>query len=295
MYYYIENKKREERFTMKKTLILVIGLICAIVLGACSKTDNSESVMTDAIEQTQISSMPSEPEVAVTAANIHIETTTEAATAASVLSGKVICVDAGHGITSDTSQERVSPNSYETKPKYATGTAGSKMTEEQLTLAVSLKLQQELEKKGATVVMSRTQHDINGIDLGNIRRAEIANEANAQATIRIHADGLENPAAHGLTVLVPAGSQLATQAIVEPSLRLGEAIGTACTNATGAYYRGCVERTDLTGFNWSTVPVIFLEMGFMTNPEEDALLSTDDYQNKMVAGIVSGLETYFAS
>lgn len=285
---------------MKKLFLSAVSVILSaalvFLLAACGSGENADTtVKNDVIEETSISKMPLEPKTAVTAANIHIETTTETTTAApSILSGKVICVDAGHGITSDTSQERVSPNNYEMKPKYATGTAGSTLTEEQLTLAVSLKLQAELEKRGATVVMSRTTHDINGIDLGNIRRAEIANQANAAATIRIHADGLENPSAHGLTVLVPAGSQLATQDIVAPSRRLGESIGTACVNATGAYYRGCVERTDLTGFNWSTVPVIFLEMGFMTNPQEDALLSSDDYQNKMVSGMVTGLEAYFS-
>ena len=50
----------------------------------------------------------------------------------------------------------------------------------------------------------------------------------------------------------------------------------------------------MTGFNWSKVPVILVEMGFMSNPGEDRLMETEDYQTKMVNGIVNGLERYFS-
>ena len=49
----------------------------------------------------------------------------------------------------------------------------------------------------------------------------------------------------------------------------------------------------MTGFNWSKVPVVLLEMGFMTNPEEDAKMETDEYREKIVSGIVNGLIKYF--
>jgi len=51
----------------------------------------------------------------------------------------------------------------------------------------------------------------------------------------------------------------------------------------------------LTGFNWSKVPVVLVEMGFLTNPAEDEALKTDDYQNKIVEGIIKGLNDYFNS
>lgn len=56
---------------------------------------------------------------------------------------------------------------------------------------------------------------------------------------------------------------------------------------------GISVRNDLTGFNWTKVPIVLVEMGFMTNPDEDKLMETDEYQDKMVKGIVSGLEKYF--
>ena len=50
--------------------------------------------------------------------------------------------------------------------------------------------------------------------------------------------------------------------------------------------RGVVERTDLTGFNWSKVPVILVETGFLSNPQEDKLLNSEEYQNKIAKGSI---------
>jgi N-acetylmuramoyl-L-alanine amidase len=48
-------------------------------------------------------------------------------------------------------------------------------------------------------------------------------------------------------------------------------------------------RSDLSGFNWSDVPVILPEIGLMTNRAEDALLATDDYQDKIVQGLTEAI------
>ena len=47
------------------------------------------------------------------------------------------------------------------------------------------------------------------------------------------------------------------------------------------------------GFNWSSNPTVLLEMGFMSNPKEDRLMQTTDYQKKIVKGIVKGTMGYF--
>ena len=60
---------------------------------------------------------------------------------------------------------------------------------------------------------------------------------------------------------------------------------TAAIAATGAQDRGLQERSDLTGFNWSDVPDVLVEMGFMTNAAEDKLLESGAYQDKIVQGL----------
>ena len=53
------------------------------------------------------------------------------------------------------------------------------------------------------------------------------------------------------------------------------------------------ERNDITGFNWSRVPVVILEMGFMSNYNEDEMMSNKEYQKKMMQSIADGVEKYF--
>ena len=64
--------------------------------------------------------------------------------------------------------------------------------------------------------------------------------------------------------------------------------------AIRSYYDlGVTKRSDLTGFNWSEKAVCLIEMGYMTNTDEDLLLATKKYQQKIITGIVNGLMEYF--
>ena len=209
------------------------------------------------------------------------------------LEGAVICVDPGHCVTPEAGKghrELVSPLSDETKPLYTTGTSGVNMTEEQLNLMVGLQLRDALEGLGAEVVMTR---EVSEITISGIERCEIANEAEADVAIHIHADGNNDPSVHGVSVLVPAADLLGTPSILDESARLGELMVDAVATETGAKNRGTAPRSDMTAFNFSEVPSVLIEMGFMTNPEEDALLETPEYQAKIVTGMANSLLQWY--
>lgn len=208
-----------------------------------------------------------------------------------VLLGKVIVVDPGHGVNSYTKQEPIAPDSSETKSAFVSGTRGKNITEEQLNLMVALKLQRALQEKGAQVHMTRTVHNC---DVSNIDRAVFANDLNADISVKLHADGNDNTAVRGVSMLIPGGAHIKDATVIEKSRKAGTMILEEFVRTTGAQDRGISVRNDMTGFNWSKVPVILLEMGFMTNPDEDKLMESDEYQEKMVAGIVAGLERYFS-
>ena len=211
------------------------------------------------------------------------------------LEGRIICLDPGHCVTEEASKgyrEPVSPLSDETKPRYLSGTRGASLTEEQLNLQVALKLRDALEALGAEVVMTR---EVSEISLPNTERCRIANESGADVHVHIHADGSESTSANGVSVLIPDGDLLGTPSIVEESARLGQLMVDCVSEATGAKNRGTVPRSDLTGLNFSEIPSVFIEIGFMTNPEEDALLSSGEYQDKIVAGMANSLMDWYGA
>lgn len=209
------------------------------------------------------------------------------------LEGKMICVDPGHCVTPEMGKgerEAISPLSTETKPKYVAGTSGANITEEQLNLAVGLQLKEALETQGAEVVMTR---EVSEIAISNIERCEVAHEAGADIAIHIHADGNNDSSVHGVSVLVPSGDLLGTPSIIEESHRLGQLMVDAVAEKTGAKNRGISPRTDMVAFNHSEIPTVLIEMGFLTNPEEEKLLETEEYQKKIVDGMVEALLKWY--
>lgn len=110
---------------------------------------------------------------------------------------------------------------------------------------------------------------------------------------KIHGDGSDSTSAHGVSVLVPTGDLLDTPSIVDESVRLGQLMVDAVASETGAKNRGIIPSSDMSGFNFSEVPSMLIEMGFMTNPEENAKLETDEYQNLIVNGMVKSLMLWY--
>ena len=104
---------------------------------------------------------------------------------------KIIVIDPGHQAKGDSSKEPIGPGASETKAKVTTGATGNytKQKESELTLKVAQALEKQLKQEGYTVIMTRTTNNIN---ISNSERASIANNAKADAFIRIHADSYDD-------------------------------------------------------------------------------------------------------
>ena len=76
---------------------------------------------------------------------------------------------------------------------------------------------------------------------------------------------------------------------------LSEKVISSFCLATGANNQGVLQTDDMSGLNWCTIPATIVEMGYMTNPEEDSRMQTEEYQKQMVKGIADGIDQYFAS
>ena len=203
----------------------------------------------------------------------------------------LICIDPGHQAKGDPNLEQVAPGSSNKKARVSSGTVGvaTKKPEYVLNLEASTVLKHILEGKGYSVIMTRESHDVN---ISNSERATFANNKNANMVIRIHADSLDNSSKTGASILVPEDGGRYTASIYEESNKCAEDIKSKMKES-GIQINGIFQRGDLTGFTWSKVPVVLVEMGFMSNYNEDQMMSNPDYQRKLMQSIADGVEEYF--
>lgn len=196
--------------------------------------------------------------------------------AKSVLKGKIICIDPGHGGTD----------------VGAIGHIGGKdVYEKNITLSIALPLRDMLTSAGAKVVMTRdTDKDVYGpwadADPELQARCDIANEAHADAFVSIHIDSFSNSSVDGTTAYYNAKSS--------KDLLLAQMMHQATMNSLSIPDRG-VKFNDFYVNVYTTMPSVLMEMGFITNDHRVKMLTSSWGPRGIAQSLFNGLVNYFAA
>jgi N-acetylmuramoyl-L-alanine amidase len=205
----------------------------------------------------------------------------------------VVCLDPGHQGHSDLSPEPYGPGSKKTKAHASGGATGvgTAVPEYEVALQISMNLKKRLEAQGVRVVMTRMTNDVN---ISNAERALKANKVKADLFVRVHGNGSPDSSVSGVATAYP-GKNRWTSGISGRSKRAARQIQTAVIAQTSAVDRGIYSSTDMVGFNWSKVPVVLVECGFLSNSVEDRLLVSPHYQDELSEGMAAGIMAYLES
>ena len=300
---------------MKKCYKILLGMLLAVSLAGCaekkeaeetvvveiaeevseeiSETDTEEKLesqetLTENSEELQLENPISELENEIN------ETEEDVAEEFGTVENKsfLVVIDAGHQQKGNSEKEPVGPGASEMKAKVAGGTTGvsTGIPEYQLNLQVALLLEEILLERGYEVLMVRTTHEVN---ISNAERAAVANDAGADAFIRIHANGAADSGVHGAMTLCQTPSNPYNGALYEESRKLSDCVLDAFVEKTGAKKQRVWETDTMSGINWAMVPTTIVEMGYMSNPEEDQKMASAEYQKLMAEGMANGIDRYF--
>lgn len=214
----------------------------------------------------------------VTAYNVNDAKNKTVETVALPVSNKVIVIDAGHGVPDEGAES-------------SNGT-----TEAESNLKIALKVQNLLEQSGATVILTRSDENaIYDIDSKTLKqkkisdihnRVKIGNESSADIFVSIHLNKIPQEQYWGWQTFYKEGS-------IE-----GQKLATSIQNNLNQTIQKENNRVPMKIENiyiikHVEIPTTIVECGFLSNPEEEQLLLTDEYQNKLAWGIYTGIMDYF--
>ena len=214
------------------------------------------------------------------------------------LAGEVVGIDPGHnGLNYSAPGVIDAPvfNGTGDEPCDTTGTAtDSGYTEAQFNFNVATDLQADLQAEGATVVLTRSNNA--GVGPCVTTRAAIINDAHADVSVDIHADGGPTDG-RGFAVLEPTADGpndgvIASSDAFAATLRNAFAAGTPMPVSTYDGVDGLQPRNDLAGLNLTTVPKVLIECGNMRNATDAALLVSPAFQEEAAAAMAQAITSY---
>ena len=199
-------------------------------------------------------------------------------TVSTSVTDKIVIIDAGHGTPDEGAESK------------------NGVTEAQINLKIAFKLQKLLEQSGCKVVMTRTDENeiydegsntISEKKISDMKnRVKIGNESNADIFVSIHLNQIDQTDCYGWQTFYNKINEnskiLATyiqnnlnQIIQKENKRIPAMLNTV-------YLMKNVK-----------IPITIVECGFLSNQEEEKLLQTDEYQEKLAWGIYNGINEYF--
>lgn len=211
--------------------------------------------------------------IAIDIFNSVVNTPVASDVALSNVKNKIITIDPGHG---GSDSGAVGPNGY---------------TEKEGAFAISQKVAFILNQSGAKVVMTRDSDvDVYGPNASARNelqaRVDVGNNANSDIFVSIHCNAFVNPAANG-TQTFYYGSSYQGQ-------RLAQSIQEKMIEANGLRDRG-ISTCNFYVVKHSYMPAVLIETAFITNYDEEALLSDDEWQTTMAKAIAEGINEYFSN
>ncbi|WP_312258718.1 N-acetylmuramoyl-L-alanine amidase family protein [Megamonas funiformis] len=211
--------------------------------------------------------------IAIDIFNSVVNTPVASDVALSNVKNKIITIDPGHG---GSDSGAVGPNGY---------------TEKEGAFAISQKVASILNQSGAKVVMTRDSDvDVYGPNASARNelqaRVDVGNNANSDIFVSIHCNAFVNPAANG-TQTFYYGSSYQGQ-------RLAQSIQEKMIEANGLRDRG-ISTCNFYVVKHSYMPAVLIETAFITNYDEEALLSDDEWRTTMAKAIAEGINEYFSN
>ena len=206
----------------------------------------------------------------------------------------IIVLDAGHQLQEDIGKEAIGPGGKETEQKMDVGHTGiyTGQAEHEVTMTICEKLKTELEKRGYTVYLTRSN---SGTNSSYKERAEVANKLNADAYLTIHNGYSDDPEVRGLGAVCQTSKSPYISDLYAENLDLCKKLLIGANHTTGSKKLDVRETDSLSGINWCRVPMAMLELGYLSNENDDRLLSSEQYLEKLVSGLADGLDNYFTT